>query len=349
MTRAKSGQPLRFLALLMIAWVAIRIAVQSGSSPLNPFPLVRGLPATAAIVRRQFSAKPPTRTAVIPRTVAIKPAAFRDTSMRFPRNVVYVALDPTPHSSASPITSKSDGPAQGPYAFPLPLPMPAPDPPNRPDRWHGSSWMLWRGGGMSQTDLARTGRLGGSQVGARLDYVLNPAARHRATAYARASSALDSPAAPEAAIGIALQPFTSLPVNVAVERRIALGVGARRNVGASTVGSGGGAVGGRLDAAAAERRRGRGAAATRAVVAGGRCAHAGGSGAAASVARCGGGGERAISAGGRAELLSASLFGMYKGKKNLYRTAYSLLPRHSKFENQTLRNNILFGEEFDRI
>lgn len=96
--------------------------------------------------------------------------------------------------------------------------------------------MLWRGGGMSQADLARTGRLGGSQVGARLDYVLNPAARHRATAYARASSALDSPAAPEAAIGLSLQPFTSLPVNVAIERRIALGAGARDAMAVMAVG-----------------------------------------------------------------------------------------------------------------
>ncbi|WP_255245802.1 hypothetical protein [Sphingobium sp. D43FB] len=236
MTNDKSGQPLRFLALLMIAWVAIRIAAQSGPSPLNPLPLVRGRPATAAIVPQQFSAKPPTRKAVIPRAVAIKPAALRVSGARIARNMVDVALDPTPHSSAPAPAAISDGPTEAPYAFPSPLPIPAPGPPNRADRWHGSSWMLWRGGGMSQTDLARTGRLGGSQVGARLDYVLNPAARHRATAYARASSALDSPAAPEAAIGISLQPFTPLPVNVAIERRIALGAGARDAMAVMAVG-----------------------------------------------------------------------------------------------------------------
>lgn len=74
--------------------------------------------------------------------------------------------------------------------------------------------------------------MGGSQIGARLDYVLNPAT----TAYARASSALESPAAPEAAIGLSLQLFTSLPVNVAVERRIALGAGARDAMAVMAVG-----------------------------------------------------------------------------------------------------------------
>lgn len=232
MTSDKSGQPLRFLALLMIAWVAIRIAAQYGPSPLNPLPLVRGRPATAAIVPRQFSAKPPTGMTVIPRAVAIKPAALRDSGARIARNMVHVALDPTSRSSAPPPASISDDPTEAPYAFPSPLPVPAPGTPNRADRWHGSGWMLWRGGGMSQTDLARTGRLGGSQIGARLDYVLNPAT----TAYARASSALESPAAPEAAIGLSLQLFTSLPVNVAVERRIALGAGARDAMAVMAVG-----------------------------------------------------------------------------------------------------------------
>ncbi|WP_298396627.1 hypothetical protein [Sphingobium sp.] len=60
-----------------------------------------------------------------------------------------------------------------------------------------------------------------------MDYALTPDAHTRTAAYARFSSALNQPASPEGAIGIAIQPIRHIPVTIAAERRIALGEGGR--------------------------------------------------------------------------------------------------------------------------
>ncbi|MGB3929090.1 MAG: hypothetical protein WBL20_09010, partial [Sphingobium sp.] len=109
-------------------------------------------------------------------------------------------------------------------AAPPPIPVATP---RSPDRWRASAWTLWREDAPSGADLVSAGRLGGSQAGLRVDYELIPQARSRATAYGRLTSALQRPAAPEAAIGLAFQPSRAIPVTVAAERRIALGKGAR--------------------------------------------------------------------------------------------------------------------------
>ena len=244
MTSDKSGQPLRFLALLMIAWVAIRIAAQYGPSPLGPLPLVRGHPATAAIVPRPSNPALPTMTAYTPpsrtSTLPNAPAPLMDMSAKVIRKARGIATIPmSPNSApaaARAFVSNSDATTEARYAHPSPIPILASASPKQVDRWRGSSWILWRGDGSPQAELARTGRLGSSQIGARLDYVLNPGAAHRVTTYTRASSALESPTAPEAAIGLAVQPVTSLPVSVAIERRIAIGAGARNAMAVTVVG-----------------------------------------------------------------------------------------------------------------
>nr|WP_255326307.1 hypothetical protein [Sphingobium sp. EM0848] len=95
------------------------------------------------------------------------------------------------------------------------------------DRWHGSAWFLWRDGGATQADAIAGGKLGGSQAGVRIDFDLTPHSSSRATVYARASAALNRPASPEAALGLAWQPARAVPISFAAERRIALGKGGR--------------------------------------------------------------------------------------------------------------------------
>ncbi len=56
------------------------------------------------------------------------------------------------------------------------------------------------------------------------------------TAYGRLTSALQRPAAPEAAAGVAFQPVHTIPVTIAAERRIALGAGARNATAIMAVG-----------------------------------------------------------------------------------------------------------------
>lgn len=60
-----------------------------------------------------------------------------------------------------------------------------------------------------------------------MDYDLTPGAQGRAALYGRFSTALNSPASPEAALGVSWQPFRTIMITFAAERRIAVGKGAR--------------------------------------------------------------------------------------------------------------------------
>lgn len=93
------------------------------------------------------------------------------------------------------------------------------------DRWGVGAWVLLRRDGALPP--SRASRLGGAQAGLRVDYRLAPGRRLDPALYTRVSSALASPAAAEAAIGIAARPLTGVPVSVAVERRQALSEGGR--------------------------------------------------------------------------------------------------------------------------
>ncbi|WP_311268382.1 hypothetical protein [Sphingobium sp. WCS2017Hpa-17] len=95
------------------------------------------------------------------------------------------------------------------------------------DRWHAGAWILWRPGSSLDNPAVPTGQLGGSQAGVRLDYDLRPHAESRMTAYGRLTTALQRPAAPEAAVGLSIQPVRAIPITLAAERRIALGTGGR--------------------------------------------------------------------------------------------------------------------------
>ncbi|AUW60322.1 hypothetical protein C1T17_14150 [Sphingobium sp. SCG-1] len=102
-------------------------------------------------------------------------------------------------------------------------------------RWSLSTWIFWRGSGTGNS-LASVGQLGGSQAGARLAFQLFPDAPERLAVYARMTSAMKRPHAPEAAIGISIQPAVQVPVRVAVERRIALDHDARNAMAVMAVG-----------------------------------------------------------------------------------------------------------------
>ncbi|MBK5264349.1 MAG: hypothetical protein JJE34_03800, partial [Alphaproteobacteria bacterium] len=103
------------------------------------------------------------------------------------------------------------------------------------DRWSLSTWLLYRpeNGG---TSLANAGQLGASQAGARLAYDLTPLENHSFALHARMTSALQSPASEEAALGITWRPARTLPLAFAVERRIALGDGGRNAFAAYAAG-----------------------------------------------------------------------------------------------------------------
>jgi hypothetical protein len=93
-------------------------------------------------------------------------------------------------------------------------------------RWSGAAWMLWRGD-ETNSGYARGPRLGGSQMGARVDYAVAPGSTLRPALYGRVSSALRGPAAAEVAAGIAIRPRLPLPTTIGIERREGVSDGGR--------------------------------------------------------------------------------------------------------------------------
>lgn len=106
---------------------------------------------------------------------------------------------------------------------------------NMPQRWAASAWALYRGGAVSAASLARQGRIGGSQAGARLSYRLGGDGNVHAFGRVTATPGLGVSA--EAALGLAWRPAARWPVTAVVERRQALvGSDARSDLAAYVTG-----------------------------------------------------------------------------------------------------------------
>lgn len=253
MTGAAHSRPLRFFAMLMLGWIAVRLAGQDGMSPRAPSmpatsilaPSILALPARPSLTRLL---DPPVALAATGAPAAWKLAERGPGRWAFPAHVRAAATSPRPQaaSASEEVDTNVDlmafihfamGFANRHYASDAdymsgfqptaaPAPMRAPMR-AKPDRWRAGSWALWRPGGAASGDAVTPGRLGGSQAGLRVEYELTPRAKSRTVAYGRLTSALQHPAAPESAIGLSIQPFRTIPISLAAERRIALGQGAR--------------------------------------------------------------------------------------------------------------------------
>ncbi|MDX3910194.1 MAG: hypothetical protein QHC67_10290 [Sphingobium sp.] len=104
-----------------------------------------------------------------------------------------------------------------------------------PGKWSLSGWLFWRDAG-AQGSLANVGQLGGSQAGGRLAYQLVPEVPERLALYGRMTSALRRPHGSEAAVGVSFQPGKTIPLRIALERRIALDRDARNAMAVVAVG-----------------------------------------------------------------------------------------------------------------
>lgn len=92
----------------------------------------------------------------------------------------------------------------------------------RLDGWSLGGWVYVRSGSGRLADvIAPAPQLGGSQMGMRLAYGFGETGRLRG--YGRATIALRRPQEREVALGLAYAPAARLPVDIAVERRIAAG------------------------------------------------------------------------------------------------------------------------------
>lgn len=88
--------------------------------------------------------------------------------------------------------------------------------------WSASTWLYFRDGSdEAPRRIGVSSSLGGSQGGVRLAYGFGPTGRLRA--YARATMAFERPRQREGAFGLAFAPIADMPVDVAIEQRVAAG------------------------------------------------------------------------------------------------------------------------------
>jgi hypothetical protein len=248
MNPGASGRPLRFFALVMTGWVMLRF-LSPGIGPPLPLNLPDAVmqATTSPILRRSVIGtsalaslppvssipvgviQPPKRSQKAQRLHKISEGNKETIPISLMRFVNPVA-DFTDHHDAADADDMSGLPT--PSATPPPLQNPR----QAMNRWRGGAWILWRPGSLADSKDVPAGQLGASQVGVRLDYELAPHITSRITAYGRLTSALQQPTAPESAVGLSIQPVRGIPIAVAAERRIALGIGARNAFAIMAVG-----------------------------------------------------------------------------------------------------------------
>lgn len=233
MSRGSSGRPVRFFGLVMAGWIAIRLAGFSDdmAGPATDSDVGKAPPQLAQTSFFHSSA----RTKAIPSWQA-RPSLHRNgkSALRtagsggpIPQALMTPPAMPFMPNDGKNAASASQAVDPGPAINSAPaLPLTAASQ-ERPGRWHGSAWTLWRDGSATNADAVPGGRLGGSQMGLRVDLDLTPGARSRTVAYGRISAAMNRPASPEAALGLGWQPVRVIPISFAAERRVALGHGAR--------------------------------------------------------------------------------------------------------------------------
>lgn len=205
------GRPLRFVALVLCGWVAIRMwFVWPGSTVTHAFP-----PVASVSGRSVASATVP-----VPRPEPHIPSV---TPPRSDRAIGYVPAfppPPRPAGAGAPLVApRSDRPLApsvtqpGVSSLPLTSPVPAmAESPTPTSRWSASGWLIVRGDG-GRSGVA-TPQLGGSQGGMRVAYAITPSV----AVAARAATALGS-VQQEAAIGMEWA-VPRLPVRLVAERRI---------------------------------------------------------------------------------------------------------------------------------
>jgi hypothetical protein len=254
--RTRRGQPLIGLALLLVSWVGVRVAMwEAPGAPLSA-PALAAASAPLAVTPDPLRAqvKP---NAVQPAPLAVWAQAYRigdappgsadqaQTPVR-PNPAPLLAETPPP-PVAAPSNARIAAGHQLLYLAALsqvPLPpevaaqfatrpslavSPARPATARPQsRWSADAWLLWRrggngfnlpGAGLPGANLP-SGAYGASQAGAVIRYRLGPASAHRPALYLRASSALEKPRGEEAALGLSLRPLPRVPVAAMGEVRV---------------------------------------------------------------------------------------------------------------------------------
>ena len=251
--RARRGQPVVALGLLLVAWGGARSLVWASTHSAEPAVQERadqvagrGAPPVAAL---STNASPTRAESAPPRLIAAPPTRFVPVTPPVwpsePNSVPQLAPPgPTvPAVAASqptgPVSPRIAGGHQLLWMAALAqLPMPdmpqsaksgalSPLPVQRQPRWSADGWLLLRrggnafnlpGAGLPGAGLP-SGTYGASQAGAVIRYRLAPSSPHRPAIYLRGTTALQSPRGEEVALGLSLRPVPKLPVAALIEGR----------------------------------------------------------------------------------------------------------------------------------
>jgi len=204
------GRPLRFLALAVGGWVAIRIAVL--------LPEIRAVP-TADVIPRLIAAVVPNVAAT---GLARHHAALSTEHARASPRITIPQPQPQPRlprrverqpEASLIILAARVAPDR--RIDPIPSPQAPPNPLRGTSRLTGSAWLLVRGG---PAGTVSGGRLGASQGGMRFTYALG---RHRRVALAARIAAPLKGRGREIALGVEWQPLR-LPIHLVAEQRFVL-------------------------------------------------------------------------------------------------------------------------------
>jgi hypothetical protein len=222
-----NGRPIRFLAIVLGGWTAVRVAMlwPSIEMPSDVVDAVLPRAAARASPGKAVVALEPTASAMIVSrrtaqrvTVTVPSMAMRTPSVpvlhhaRIRRRAALPRPDPRYPNNAEPVPFAH---AAAPAAS-LPLAPPA----SRAARWSGSGWLVVRAGGSTGAAFAGS-QLGGSQAGLRSAYTIDAA--HRLAIAGRVSAPFSGDGR-EAAIGLEWQP-TPFPVRIIAEERVFLDSG----------------------------------------------------------------------------------------------------------------------------
>ncbi len=208
------GRPLRFLALVIAAWIGMRIAILWPRADSLPAAIEAVLPlAHAEPVQMPVIAKPATRHrgSVLAQKAAVSRPVYRMPLGDDDPRVQLALMALVQYGEVAVIASPRFIPQARDFVSAPPERL---DP--LPDRWSLSSWMVVRGVGGN--GAAPGGQIGGGQAGVRAAWLIAP--RHRLAAYGRVTTPL-SGAGREVALGMEWQPGRA-PVRLIAERRFGL-------------------------------------------------------------------------------------------------------------------------------
>jgi hypothetical protein len=235
----QTNRAIRATTIIILCWVGLRSSflLLSNDAETSP-PLRQGVEAALPVNRYtsvKHSTKKParmSRTSVPTKAILALRGQVAKTQQP-PLNAIDIVrpaqLEPVAQTQAQTQVEAQAQPIQSPLqpdkpTMPLPF-NPAP-PPRFPDL-RISAWAIVRPAG-SVPNLATNGQLGASQAGVRIQQPLIRIDRHMLIAInLRVSAPLDQRLGREAGLGLAVRPIKQVPMELILERRVALGHGGR--------------------------------------------------------------------------------------------------------------------------